>query len=106
MQSVVGILKEELKRLGEAEKSYRREIKKLPRGSVQYKKIKGGVYPYLAFRKGRKVVSQYLGRLPKEEFEALKKGIEVRDRYRRLLSEVRRNRSRIERMVHGARSTV
>ncbi|MBI3615834.1 MAG: hypothetical protein HY211_04875 [Candidatus Omnitrophica bacterium] len=106
MQSVEGILKEELKRLGEAEKSYRRELKKLPRGSIQYKKIKGVPYPYLVFRKGGKVVSKYLGRLPKEELEALKESIKLRGRYQPLLSEVRRNRFRIERMVYGKRSTV
>lgn len=106
MQTVEGILKEELKRLGEAEKSYRREIKGLPRGSIQYKKIKGVAYPYLAFRRGGKVVSQYLGRLSKEELKALKKGVEARGRYQRLLNEVRRNRARIERMVYGKRSAV
>ncbi len=106
MKSVEGILREELKRLGETEKSYRREIRKLPRGSIQPKKIKGVVYPYLAFRKGRMVVSQYLGRLSKGDLEALRKGIELRVRYQRLLSEVRRNRSRIERMIRGKRNSV
>ena len=106
MQAVEGILREELERLREAERSYEREIKKLPRGSIQHKKIKGVVYPYLAFRKGGKVVSQYLGRLPGGELEALKKGIELRGKCERLLREVRRNRSRIERMIRGKRSAV
>ena len=106
MQTIEGILKEELKRLREATKSYRGEIEKLPRGSIQYKKINGVLYPYLAFRRSGKVVSQYLGRLSKEELEALKKDLELRGEYERLLREVRRNRARVEGMIHGKRSAV
>jgi hypothetical protein len=35
---MIGVLKEELVRLKEAERSYLREIKELPRGSLQVKK--------------------------------------------------------------------
>ena len=104
MESVEGILREELKRLKEAEESYRREIRGLPRGSIQRKKIKRASYPYLAFRMGKKVVSQYLGRLPKEDLEKLSKNIELRRRYERLLGEVQGNRLRIKRMIYGRRS--
>ncbi len=50
MGTLDGILKEELERLAAAAKSYLREIKKLPKGSIQIKRIKKIAYPYLVVR--------------------------------------------------------
>lgn len=106
MRSVEGVLGEEFKRLAQAQRSYRREIRGLPKGSIQMKRIKGIVYPYLALRKGRKVVYRYLGAFPKEELGRLDRSIELRRRYERLLSEVRKNRARLARMLRGKRRSV
>ena len=99
MVSIESILQEELQRLREAEQSYRREIRALPKGSIQNKRIKGIVYPYLAFRKGKRVVSRYLGNLLKEELERLRQGIALRRQQEQMLLQVRKNMFRIKRMI-------
>jgi len=100
------ILKEELARLQDAEKSYRREIRALPKGSIQRKRIKGRVYPYLVFRSGRRVVSRYLGRLLKKDLEKLAKEIASRHKQEQMLLQIRRNIVRIRQMLYGRRSAV
>lgn len=106
MQTVEGVLREELERLKEAEKSYEVQIRKLPKGSIQEKRIKGRPYPYLALRKGGRVVYQYLGRMPDRRLSALQRDLEQRRQYERMLRAVRRNIVRIERMIRGKRRTV
>ena len=103
MGTLDGILKEELARLTSVRKSYLREIKKLTKGSIQVKRIKGIAYPYLVVRKGKKVVSEYLGRYSKRELEALKQAITQRKKYEQHLKEVKRNLKRISRMTRGKR---
>ncbi len=99
LKSVNGVLKEELSRLRAAERSYVREIKRLPKGSIQKKKISGKVYPYLNYRKGSKVVSKYLGNLSKEELRSLSDTIALRRNYSDKLKEVRENIVNLERMI-------
>ena len=101
MGTLDGILKEELERLVAAEKSYLREIKKLPKGSIQIKRIKKIAYPYLVVRQGKKVVSKYLGHRSERELEKLKQAIAQRKKYERHLKEVKRNIKRISRMTRG-----
>ena len=101
MGTLDGILKEELERLVAAEKSYLREIKKLPKGSIQIKRIKKIAYPYLVVRQGKKVVSEYLGHRSGRELEKLKQAIAQRKKYERHLKEVKRNIKRISRMTRG-----
>lgn len=106
MGSLDAILHEELQRLRAAEQSYRREIRKLPRGSIQCKRIKGRGYPYLAFRKAGKVIYRYLGRLSHDTLEVMQREIAQRQQYERLAAEARRNRHRLEKMTHGSRRAV
>lgn len=103
--AIEAVLKEELERLREAEKSYRKEIGALPKGSIQRKRIKGKVYLYLAFREGKKVVSRYLGP-PSQDLEKLSGEIERRRKQQQMLRDVQRNMIRIQRMVYGRRSAV
>ena len=103
MGTLDGILQEELKRLAAAEKSYVREVKKLPKGSIQVKRIKGIAYPYLVIRKGKKVVSEYLGQRSERELEELKQAISQRKKYERHLKEVKYNLKRISKMTRGKR---
>lgn len=106
MKGIDGVLKEELERLLQLEKSYLREIKALPKGSIQQKKIKNKQYPYLVCRDGSDVVSEYVGKLPKQEIEKLKSDIEQRRKYEGLLREVRRNVFRLKKMVYGRRRAI
>jgi hypothetical protein len=101
MLSVEAILKEELARLREAEKSYRKALGALPKGSIQLKNIKGKAYPYLMFRSGRKVISRYLGTLSAEAREKLSKDIELRHKEEGMLRQAQRSMRRIKRMLDG-----
>jgi len=99
MKVLKGILKEEEARLKEAGGSYEREIAKLPRGSIQLKRIKERDYAYRAYRKGARVVYEYLGDLKAEELKGVKQKIELRRRYEGKLREVRENLREVRRMV-------
>ncbi len=101
--SIESILREELERLQEAQKSYRREIDSLPKGSIQRKKINGSAYPYLMFRVGKRVNSRYLGGMPKDRLEQLQKDIELRHKREEMLNKVRKNIFDINRMIHARR---
>ena len=99
MKVLKGVLNEELARLKAAEKSYLRELRKLPKGSIQKKRISGALYVYLAFRKGERVVTSYLGRPSQDELKKLGETVDLRKKYERLLREVRNNQRRIARMI-------
>lgn len=101
MKGIDGVLEEELGRLLELEKSYLREIKALPKGSIQQKKIKKKTYPYLVCRDGSDVVYGYVGKLSKSEIEKLKAGIEQRRKFESLLREVRKNIAHLKKIVYG-----
>ena len=99
MKVLKGILKEEEQRLKEAQGSYEREIGKLPKGSVQIKKIKERDYAYRAYRQGERVVYEYVGDIKPEELKDLEKKIKLRRLYEQKLREVRQNLREVRRMV-------
>ena len=106
MGSMEGVLKEELGRLRELERGYRRAIRKLPKGSIQQKRINGIAYPYLVYRQASKVISRYLGRLSESDLKKLKEEIELRRKYQKLFRETRQNQHKIYRMLYGKKRTV
>ena len=106
MDSMNGILKEELSRLKEAEKSYRREIAKLPKGSFQEKKIKGIVYHYLVKSKASEIKYQYIGHWPSNKIEKIKKDMSLKKKYQAMLREVIKNKKRIMRIVRVRKRSV
>jgi hypothetical protein len=101
MKVLRGVLREEQERLKSAGASYVREIAKLPKGSVQQKRIKEKSYAYRAFRKGDRVVYEYLGKLEAGELRELERKIDLRRRYEEKLREVRENLRSVRRMVRG-----
>ena len=100
------ILKQELVRLKETEKSYVREIDKLPRGSLQVKRIKGYQYLYLVSSKNSKLGYRYLGNMPEEKLRKLKEDIALRKKYQGLLKEVRQDIGRIAKIIYGQKKAV
>ena len=101
-----GVLREELERLGQLERGYRKAIRKLPKGSLQQKRINGNTYPYLVYRRASRVMSRYLGQLSESELKRLKEGIEMRRKYRSLLRETRQNLNKIHKMLYGKKRTI
>ncbi|MDD5218798.1 MAG: hypothetical protein PHN49_07370 [Candidatus Omnitrophica bacterium] len=103
---MIGILKEELARLLDSEKSYKKAIKDLPKGSFHQKRINGHDYPYLFYRRGKKIVSKYLGNLSEADRKKLSDGIEQRKKYEGMLKEVRENLKQLRKMIRGKKRAV
>ena len=95
-----GVLKEEYQRLKSLEKSYLREIAKLPKGSLQQKRIKAVVYPYWDSSHQSKVCYRYVGNLPESKLKLLKERLVLRKKYQALLKDVRQNKKQIEKILH------
>lgn len=90
MGAIKGVLSEELKNSLQMKKDYERELAKLPKGSLMEKEIKGNKYYYLLLRENGRVKFIYRGKVSKEEIEKYKKAKEYRAKYRKLLSQVKK----------------
>lgn len=105
MKGLESVLKEELGRLLVLEKSYVREIKKLPKGCLRHKCMKGRSYAYLVFRQGARIIHRYRGKSVSPDLDKLKAAIEQRRKYEKMLREVRVNIKRLERIICGQKRT-
>jgi len=90
MGAIKGVLREEFENSLQMKKDYERELAKLPKGSLIEKEIKGRKYYYLLLRENGRVKFIYRGKVSKEEIEKYKKAKEYRAKYRRLLSQVKK----------------
>ena len=87
---VKGVLKEELQNSLELKKLYEKKLANIPKGCLVKKVIKGHEYYYIAKRVGRKVNFVYKGHLDKEQIKEYNDAKIIRQKYRKLLSEVNR----------------
>ena len=62
MSVIEALLSKEEKRNENMIIEYNRELETLPKGSVKPKKVNGKIYYYLKFRKGKKVITKYIGK--------------------------------------------
>ena len=90
MKVIKGVLKEELGNSLAMKKNYERELAKLPKGSLIKKKIRGHEYYYLVLRDYSKVKFIYKGKVSEEQKRKYKMAKELRAKYRKLLSEVKK----------------
>ena len=91
MKGVIkGVLAEELENSIRMKKSYEEALKKLPKGSLAIKRIRGREYCYLAERVGKKVKYKYLGKIPDMEKKKCLESTKLRAKYRKLLSQVKK----------------
>ena len=86
MKVLKGILRDSLVYYQRLERELLGRLRRLPKGSVKRRLIKGRAYYYVQRREGRKVRHQYLGRKRPEE---LIKAIQERRRLRGELAKVR-----------------
>ena len=101
MRVIKSVLEEELHNSLRMKKVYEKALKKLPRGSLSKKNIKGRPYYYLNERKGSKVVSKYLGKISEKEknkFDEVKK---LRKEYRHNLSIAKKQIAYLRRALRG-----
>ncbi|MEW6008589.1 MAG: hypothetical protein AB1629_03025 [Candidatus Omnitrophota bacterium] len=90
MGVIKGVLKEELENSLHMKSGYERELAKLPKGSLIKKKIKGQEYYYLLLRDKGKVKFIYKGKVSDEEVKKFEEAKEYRAKYRKLLSQVKK----------------
>lgn len=90
MGVIKGVLREELGNSLRMQKGYEQEIKKLPKGSLVKKSIKGRDYYYLIMREEGKVKFVYKGKVSGDEIKKYAEIKELRARYRNLLSKVKK----------------
>ena len=82
-------------------KGYEKALNKLPKGSLRAKKIRGKLYYYLAMRENGKFKDVYLGNISEKEIKQYKEAKELRTKYRKLLSQVKRQIKFIKGTVRG-----
>jgi len=90
MGVIKGVLKEELENSLRMKSGYERELAKLPKGSLIKKRIKGNDYYYLLLRERGKVKFIYKGKVAEKEIRRYKQVKEYRAKYRKLLSQVKK----------------
>jgi hypothetical protein len=90
MGVIKGVLKEELDNSLRLKKGYEKELANLPKGSLVKKQRKGHDYYYLLLREKGKVKFIYKGKVSAEEINKYKKIKEYRAKYRKLLSQVKK----------------
>lgn len=90
MGVIKGALKEELENSLRMEREYKKALRGLPKGCLAEKEIRGHKYYYLVKRFGSKVKYIYKGRLSKEEVNKYNEAKILRAKYRKLLSQVKK----------------
>jgi len=90
MGVIKGVLREELENSLHMKGNYERELAKLPKGSLIKKRIKGHEYYYVVLRQNGKVRFIYKARIGKDEKDKYMKAKEYRSKYRKLLSQMKR----------------
>jgi hypothetical protein len=103
MAAIKGVLKEELKNSLQLKKAYERELAKLPKGSLHKAKRKGHEYYYLVLREKGKVKLIYKGKLSNLEVKRYKDAKKMRVKYRKLLSQVKKQIRFLERSLKSGR---
>jgi len=104
MGVIKGVLREELANSLQMKKNYERELAKLPKGSIVKKKIKGRDYYYLQRRENGSSKFIYMGKLPKEEVEKYMQAKIYRAKYRKLLSQVKKQIKFLRSALRGKKS--
>ncbi len=89
--TIKSILKEELENSLRMQKRYERELKKLPKGSLVKKEIRGHFYYYLILRVEGKVKFTYKGKNPSEDIiKSYAEAKRKRAQYRNYLSKIKK----------------
>ena len=105
MRIIKSVLEEELANSLAMKKNYERELAKLPKGSLIKKKVKGHEYYYLVFREDGKVKFIYKGKkVSAKEIAKYKQAKEYRAKYRKLLSEVKKQIKFLRSTLRGKKS--
>lgn len=106
MKIIKSMLEEELANSLAMKKDYEKELAKLPKGSLIKKNVKGHEYYYLVVRENGKVKFIYKGKkVNNREILKYKQAKEYRAKYRKLLSEVKKQIKFLKGTLRGKKST-
>lgn len=89
MAVIKSVLREELQNSIRMKRSYEKALKKLPKGALVSRSIKGHKYFYIAERKGGKVSYKYKGKIDDSVINKYAEAKALRAKYRNLLSKVK-----------------
>ncbi len=101
MGAIKGVLKEELENSLHMKESYEKALAQLPKGSLVKKCIKGHDYYYLQVRDKEKVNFIYKGKISGEEILKYGEAKKYRAKYRKLLSQVKKQIKFLRRSLRG-----
>lgn len=101
MKVIKGVLEEELENSLRMKEKYEDILSNLPKGSLVEKEIKGHRYYYIVLREQGRVKFIYKGKLSKEEIEKYLEIKELRIKYKKLLSQVKKQIAFLERSLRG-----
>jgi len=91
MRGVIkGVLAEELENSLRMKKEYEEALSRLPKGCLAIRRIRGHEYYYLVKRIDKKVKYIYKGKISEEEKKKYGEAKELRAKYRKLLSQVKK----------------
>jgi hypothetical protein len=94
-------MKEEYDRLRDADRAYRHNIKQMPHGSPRIKHIRNRDYLYLAWRKGKKVIYDYVGAADSEQAKKIIEEVKKRRRFESLLKDIHSSLKDVKKVLRG-----
>ena len=97
---IKGILCEELDNARRKLKLYQKELSGLPKGSIVYKRIKGRIFHYLAYRNGARMVFKYQGKLDAKSLDKFRSIRKQRDQSRGFIVDLKKQIRFLERALH------
>jgi hypothetical protein len=101
MSSIFYIIKEEQKRLLEAQQAYEVAIEREVQGSPQIKHFGRKNYLYLAQRRGEKVAYRYVGNIDNENARKTLESVGRRKEYQALLKGIKMDLKEVKRVLRG-----
>ncbi|MCF7793076.1 MAG: hypothetical protein K9N09_10775 [Candidatus Cloacimonetes bacterium] len=97
MSIINDILIEEKNRLLDLLEQFEKELRNLPKGSISYKERGKHIYCYRAFRAGKKIIFQYLGKENSDQVNAMKEKILRRKNLEQKINEIKKNLQEVRR---------
>ena len=77
---------------------YREELKSLPKGTIYEKSVDDKIYYYLKYRKGKKVISEYIA---KSNIENIKTQLEKRKHIEAMIKSLLEEKSIADKILEG-----
>lgn len=105
MGVIKGVLKEELKNSLRMKRGYEGAVKKLPKGAIVSKVVRGHKYYYLVSKKNGKMIYKYKGRISGDEIKKYEDAKKQRAKYTKLLNIVKKQIKFLRRSLRGKEST-